>query len=120
MVLPAAEGGALALNAGYPIRLRACYAMSGTHIAYERCYPLAPERINAAAICQRSLYAVSSTDKVVASIGLRARFSMSGTDQEYGATRQGQMVDLKVEYKKGGTTVQLRYLPTQVLCYPRY
>eukprot|EP00961_Rhodomonas_salina_P139218 1873633-Rhodomonas_salina.1 len=57
--------------------LRACYAMSGTDIAY-------------GATCLRACYAVSGTDMAHGAVCLGACYAMSGTDIAYGGTRLRQ------------------------------
>eukprot|EP00961_Rhodomonas_salina_P261626 3535963-Rhodomonas_salina.3 len=86
-----------------PISLRACYAISGTGIAY-------------GAISLRACYAISGTDLAYGAISLRACYAMSGTDLAYGASSGGSS-------NSSNTAAAgriLGYFPTRLLRDVRY
>eukprot|EP00961_Rhodomonas_salina_P010310 138426-Rhodomonas_salina.1 len=69
------------------ISLRACYAVSGTDLAYALLPPYYAVRSTDIAISLRACCAMSGTDLAYRAIGLRPCYAMSNTDVAYGATR---------------------------------
>eukprot|EP00961_Rhodomonas_salina_P018755 252377-Rhodomonas_salina.1 len=67
-----------------PSFLRACYAMSGTELAYHamRCVVLSKH------IVLRARYAMCSTEVLAMRIVLRACYAMPGTEMRYAPTRR--------------------------------
>eukprot|EP00961_Rhodomonas_salina_P020193 271265-Rhodomonas_salina.2 len=77
---------------GYgPISLRACYAMSDTGLAHAVLLAHVLHRNQvASAIALRASHAMSGTELEYGAIALRASFAMSGTEPAYGATRRSR------------------------------
>eukprot|EP00961_Rhodomonas_salina_P041535 559058-Rhodomonas_salina.1 len=70
------------------LRIRACYAMPGTDVAYGTSGNARQQycRKVSSAISLRACYTMSGTDRACGAIGLRACYATSGTDLACGAT----------------------------------